>query len=82
MSATIDMTHDTASLLRELRDRDSETGLLTTNRLYRALLAEVARSRRYGALRGRAAVQESSAWKTSLLSPSRPTPAMGRSMLW
>jgi len=48
MSATIDMTHDTASLLRELRDRDSETGLLTTNRLYRALLAEVARSRRYG----------------------------------
>jgi len=48
MSATAEMTDSTASLLRELRDRDTETGLLTANRLYRALLAEVARSRRYG----------------------------------
>lgn len=37
-----------ASLLRELRDRDSETGLLTANRIYRALLSEIARTRRYG----------------------------------
>jgi len=38
----------TTSLLRELRDRDTETGLLTDSRVYRALLAEIARSERYG----------------------------------
>lgn len=48
MSVSIDMNNGTASLLRELRDRDSETGLLTANRLYQALLAEIARSGRYG----------------------------------
>lgn len=48
MSANIDMNQGTATLLRELRDRDSETGLLTASRLYRALLAEIARSGRYG----------------------------------
>lgn len=48
MSASIEMNGGTASLLRELRDRDSETGLLTANRLYRALLGEIARSGRYG----------------------------------
>lgn len=48
MSASIDMTDGTAKLLRELRDRDSETGLLTPRRLYQALLSEVARSGRYG----------------------------------
>lgn len=37
-----------ASLLRELRERDSETGLLTSGRIYRALLSEVARTTRYG----------------------------------
>jgi len=43
------MTNDgTTSLLRELRERDTETGLLTENRVYRALLAEIARSERYG----------------------------------
>ncbi|MDZ7840104.1 MAG: diguanylate cyclase [Gammaproteobacteria bacterium] len=48
MSVSIDMNNGTASLLRELRDRDSETGLLTANRLYQSLLAEIARSGRYG----------------------------------
>lgn len=38
----------TTSLLRELRDRDTETGLSTESRIYRALLAEIARSERYG----------------------------------
>lgn len=42
------MSEGTAALLRELRDRDTETGLLTANRLYQALLAETARSARYG----------------------------------
>lgn len=48
MNASTDMNGDTASLLRELRDRDTETGLLTANRLYQALLGEIARSGRYG----------------------------------
>lgn len=48
MSASFDMSNGTISLLRELRDRDSETGLLTARRLYQALLSEVARSDRYG----------------------------------
>lgn len=48
MSASIDMSDGTATLLRELRDRDSETGLLTARRLYQALLSEIARSGRYG----------------------------------
>jgi GGDEF domain-containing protein len=38
----------TASLLRELRDRDTDTGLLTQSRIYRILLSETARSGRYG----------------------------------
>lgn len=41
-------TKGTVSLLRELRDRDTETGLLTRNRIYRTLLSETARSSRYG----------------------------------
>lgn len=46
---TISSIHEgAASLLRELRDRDSETGLLTSGRAYRVLLSEVARTRRYG----------------------------------
>lgn len=48
MNTSIDSIAGAASLLRELRDRDSETGLLTANRLYRALLGEIARSERYG----------------------------------
>lgn len=48
MNTSINNLEGTASLLRELRDRDSETGLLTANRLYRALLGEIARSGRYG----------------------------------
>lgn len=48
MSASIEMNNGAVSLLRELRDRDSETGLLTARRLYQALLSEVARSGRYG----------------------------------
>lgn len=48
MNTSINNIAGTASLLRELRDRDSETGLLTANRLYRALLGEIARSGRYG----------------------------------
>jgi GGDEF domain-containing protein len=48
MSAFPGPTKGTASLLRELRDRDGETGLLTATRLYQALLAEIARSSRYG----------------------------------
>ena len=38
----------TASLLRELTERDGETGLFTSTRVYRMLLGEVARSERYG----------------------------------
>lgn len=41
-------TQAAASLLRELRDRDTETGLLTAVRIYRVLLGEIARSDRYG----------------------------------
>lgn len=48
MSVSIDMNESAVSLLRELRDRDSETGLLTARRLYQALLGEIARSGRYG----------------------------------
>lgn len=48
MNVSIEMNNGTASLLRELRDRDTETGLLTTSRLYQALLGEIARSSRYG----------------------------------
>lgn len=48
MSTSADMFEGPVSLLRELRDRDSETGLLTASRLYRALLSEIARSARYG----------------------------------
>lgn len=47
MSTSADSLTGTASLLRELRDRDTETGLLMPNRLYQALLAEIARSARY-----------------------------------
>lgn len=36
------------SLLRELRNSDPDTGLLTFSNLYEALLREVARSERYG----------------------------------
>jgi len=35
-------------VLRELRDRDSESGLLTSSSFYQGLLREVARSERYG----------------------------------
>ena len=35
-------------MLRELRDRDSESGLLTSSSFYQGLLREVARSERYG----------------------------------
>lgn len=48
MSASIEMNQGTTTLLRELRDRDSETGLFTASRLYQILLAEIARSGRYG----------------------------------
>lgn len=48
MSASTEMDNGAVSLLRELRDRDSETGLLTATRLYQALLSEIARSERYG----------------------------------
>lgn len=48
MSAIPHMNDGTASLLREIRDRDSETGLLKAKRLYEVLLAETARSERYG----------------------------------
>lgn len=48
MNTVPDTSEGTASLLRELRDRDSETGLLTASRIYRALLGEVARTSRYG----------------------------------
>lgn len=48
MSATANDTRAAASLLRELRDRDTETGLLTAVRIYRVLLGEIARSDRYG----------------------------------
>lgn len=43
-------THESgvASLLRELRDRDTDTGLLTPWRVFQCLLGEVARSERYG----------------------------------
>lgn len=48
MVVSIEMNEGTVSLLRELRDRDNETGLLTASRLYQALLGEIARSGRYG----------------------------------
>ena len=48
MNTASKIPESTASLLRELRDRDGETGLLTSGRLYRALLSEVARTTRYG----------------------------------
>lgn len=48
MNASTDVNSGAVSLLRELRDRDSETGLLTATRLYQALLSEIARSERYG----------------------------------
>lgn len=48
MIVSIDMNEGDVSLLRELRDRDSETGLFTARRLYQALLGEIARSGRYG----------------------------------
>lgn len=48
MSASTERNDGAVSLLRELRDRDSETGLLTETRLYQALLSEIARSERYG----------------------------------
>lgn len=48
MNTASNATEVTASLLRELRDRDTETGLLTAGRVYRALLGEIARTRRYG----------------------------------
>jgi GGDEF domain-containing protein len=38
----------TASLLRELREKDTKTGLLTSARIFRVLLGEIARSDRYG----------------------------------
>ena len=47
MNASMD-NQGAASLLRELRDRDTETGLLTSVRIYRVLLGEIARSDRYG----------------------------------
>ena len=37
-----------STVLRELRDKDPETGLLTSSSLYQGLLREVARSERYG----------------------------------
>jgi len=48
MNTVPHVSEGTASLLRELRDRDSETGLLTAGRVYRALLGEIARTSRYG----------------------------------
>lgn len=48
MNASIEMSQDTTTLLRELRDRDSQTGLFTASRLYQILLGEIARSDRYG----------------------------------
>ena len=48
MNTVPHVSEGTASLLRELRDRDCETGLLTASRIYRALLGEIARTSRYG----------------------------------
>jgi GGDEF domain-containing protein len=48
MNTSTNHNQAAASLLRELRDRDAETGLLTSVRIYRVLLGEIARSDRYG----------------------------------
>lgn len=48
MNASTTENQGAVSLLRELRDRDTETGLLTAIRIYRVLLGEIARSDRYG----------------------------------
>lgn len=48
MNTVSNIDESAASVLRELRDRDSETGLATPGRIYRVLLGEVARTRRYG----------------------------------
>lgn len=48
MNTSMNNVAGTASLLRELREKDTETGLLTSVRIFRVLLGEIARSDRYG----------------------------------